>query len=252
LIYMSVKRDKLIAFCDEYLKVADFEDKCFNGLQVEGKEDVAKIVTGVSLSKKLIEEALKLQADMIMVHHGFFSSEFPAPLHLTGYRRNRLKMILANDLNVAGYHLPLDAHPVIGDNISLCKKFGVKKTRPFSVGFIGELDREIDFERFRTLVEKQLCTQSFAMAGGKKKVKKVAVISGGDSPDLEPAALAGADVFVTGDVREDTVRRIEEVGIGFINAGHYNTEKEGIRNLGELVAKKFKIEAKFVDVPNDI
>lgn len=249
---MSAKRDKIIEFCDEYLRIKDFEDKCHNGLQVEGKEDVSKIVAGVSLSKKLIEEALRRQADMIMVHHGYFSGEIAMPFRLAGYRRHRLKMILANDLNIVGYHLPLDAHPVIGNNISLCKKLGIRKAKPFDLGFMGELEKEMPFDRFNAVVEKQLCTHNFAMRCGKKKVRKVAVISGGASPDLEAAVLAGADVFLTGDVREDTVRRIEEMGGNFINAGHYNTEKEGIRNLGEMVAKKFRIETEFVDVPNDI
>lgn len=249
---MSVKRDKLIEFCADYLKVADFEDKCHNGLQVEGREDVAKIVVGVSLSRELIKKALEKQADMVMVHHGFFLSDIPSPFHIGGYRRDRLKMLLENDLNLASYHLPLDAHPVIGNNISLCKLLGANKTRPLDVGFIGDLPKEMPFEKFNALVERQLCTHDFVIAAGKKKVKKIAVISGGSSPDFERAHLAGADVFLTGDIREDVVRKAEEVGINLINAGHYNTEKEGIRNLGELIAKKFRIQAEFVDVPNEV
>lgn len=242
----------MIQFCDEYLKVKDFEDGCCNGLQIEGRAEIRRIVTGVSLSRQLIEQAIERKADLVLVHHGFFQSDIPSPLKLTGYRKERVKLLLSNDLNLAGYHLPLDAHPLIGNNISLCKKLGIKKAKPFSCGFIGELGKETDFEKFRRKVEVQLCTHTFAMAAGKKKVKKVAIVSGGDSPEFELAFLAGADVFLSGDIREDVVRKIEEVGINFIDAGHYNTEKEGIRNLGELVAKKFKIEAEFVDVPNEI
>ena len=249
---MPAKRDKIIRFCNEYLKVSDFEDYCYNGLQIEGKEDVGKIVTGVSLSKKLIEAAIDKKADMIMVHHGFFMNEMPSPFRLSGYRKNRVKELLENDLKLVGYHLPLDAHPVIGNNMSLCKILGIKKTKPFSYGFIGEIDKPTDFEKFKKHVEVQLCKQSFSIAAGKKKIKKVAIVSGGDSPDFEEAYLAGADVFLTGDIREDVVRKIEEVGINFINAGHYNTEKEGIKNLGEMIAKNFKIEVEFVDVPNEI
>lgn len=249
---MSAKRDKIIKFCNDYLKVTDFEDGCFNGLQIEGKEDITKIITGVSLSKALIEKAIEKQADMIMVHHGFFQNDIPSPLCLAGYRRDRIKLLLENDINLAGYHLPLDAHPIIGNNISLCRMLSVKKVKPFSAGFIGELEKEMDFERFRKKVETQLCTHIFAMPAGNKKIKKIAIVSGGDSPEFEAAFLAGADVFVTGDIREDVVRKIEEVGINFINAGHYNTEKEGIRNLGELAAKKFKLKVEFVDVPNEV
>ncbi len=249
---MPVKRDKIIGFCDEYLKVRDFEDYCHNGLQVEGRADVVKIVTGVSLSRELIKRAMEKQADMIMVHHGIFMRDVPNPLCLAGYMRERLKMLLENDINLAGYHLPLDAHPLIGNNISLCDMLGVKRAKPFDAGFIGELSREMLFDKFNALVEKQLCTHNFAMNAGKKKVKKVAIISGGSSVDFEAAYAAGADVFLAGDVREEVVRKIEEVGINFINAGHYNTEREGIRKLGELVAKKFRIEAEFVDVPNEV
>jgi len=249
---MSVKRDKIIAFCDNYLKTKDFDDYCHNGLQVEGRADVVKIVTGVSLSRELIKKAMERQADMIMVHHGIFMRDVPNPMRLTGYMRERLRLLLENDINLVGYHLPLDAHPIIGNNISLCKILEVNKAKPFDVGFVGELAREMPFEKFNAFVEKQLCTHNLAIAAGKKKVKKVAIISGGSSVDFEKASLAGADVFLAGDVREEVVRKIEEVGINFINAGHYNTEKEGIRNLGELVARKFKIEAEFVDIPNEV
>lgn len=249
---MFAKRDKIIEFCDEYLKVKDFEDGCFNGLQVEGKEDTSKIVTGVSLSKTLIEKALEKQADMIMVHHGFFKSDVPSPLKITGYRRGRLKMLLENDINLAGYHLPLDAHPLIGNNISLAKMLGLVKNKPFSIGFIGELPKEMDFEKFRKKVEEQLCTHSFVIKAGKKKVKKVGIISGGASSYFEEAHLVGADVFLTGDIWEEVVRKVEEVEMNYISVGHYNTEKDGIRNLGNMVAKKFKIEVEFVDVPNEV
>jgi putative NIF3 family GTP cyclohydrolase 1 type 2 len=168
---MPVKRDKIIAFCDEYLKVKDFEDGCYNGLQVEGRADIKKIVTAVSLSKKLIKEALARQADMIMVHHGYFAKELPSPLRLLGYRRQRLKLLLENDLSLAGYHLPLDAHPLIGNNISLLKMLGVGKPKPLGLGFIGELPKEMDFDKFRKRVEDQLCTHTFAIGEGKRRVK---------------------------------------------------------------------------------
>lgn len=249
---MPVQRDHIIEFCNEYLKVGDFEDYCFNGLQVEGKAKISKIITGVTFSKKLIEAALEKKADMIMVHHGVFLRDVPSPLKLRGFWKDRLKMLLENDINLTGYHLPLDAHPVIGNNISLAKTLGVQKNKPFGVGFIGDLEKEMDFEKFISLVNEKLGVRSFAIGAGKKKVKKVAIVSGADSPGFEDAFLAGADVFLTGDIREDVVRKIEEAGIDFISAGHYNTEKDGIRNLGKLVGKKFKVDVEFVDVSNEV
>ena len=246
---MSVKRNKIIEYLNEYLKVDDFEDGCYNGLQIEGKENVSKIVTGVSLSQRLISEAIKKNADMLIVHHGFFADSVPSPLQLRGIMKNRIKMIFDVDLNLAGYHLPLDVHSVIGNNISLAKLFGAKKCQPFDIGFVGELDREIDFDKFVDLVEKKLDVKSFVFPYGKKKIKTVAVISGGASPYYKQAIEMGADVFVTGDMRENVVREAEESEMNIINAGHYNTEKIGIVNLGKLVEKKFKVEVEFVDIP---
>ncbi len=249
---MSVKKDKIIEYLNEYLKVKDFEDGCVNGLQIEGKENISKIVTGVSLSQRLITEAVSKKADMLIVHHGFFADAIPSPLHLNGIMKERIKMILACDLNLAGYHLPLDAHGVIGNNICLAKLFGVKKCVPFDVGFAGELDREIEFDKFVNLVEKKLDIKSSVLPYGKKKIKKIAIISGGASPYYKQAIEMGADVFVTGDIRENVVREAEESGINMINAGHYNMEKMGIVNLGKLIEKKFKINVGFVDVPCEV
>ncbi|MBW6440419.1 Nif3-like dinuclear metal center hexameric protein [Patescibacteria group bacterium] len=249
---MLVKRKSIIKYLNEYMKVGDFEDGCVNGLQIEGSENVSKIVTGVSVSQRLISSAVSKKAEMLIVHHGFFVNAIPSPLQINGLWKNRIKMILENDLNLAGYHLPLDAHPLIGNSISLAKLLGAKNCQPFYVGFMGELDKELDFRKFVVLVEKKLGVKSFALPYGKKKIKKVAIISGGASPDYIQAIEMGADVFVTGDMRENVVREVEESGINVINAGHYNTEKIGIINLGKLVEKKFNIEVEFVDVPNEV
>ena len=249
---MLVKRDKIIEYLNEYLKVEDFEDGCVNGLQIEGKENISKIVTGVSLSQRLISKAVKKKADMIIVHHGFFSGAIPSPLQLKGIYKNRIKAILFNDINIAGYHLPLDAHSLIGNNISLARLFGAKRCKPFDVGFVGQLDKEMSFDKFVDLVDRKLGVKSFVLPYGKKKIRKVAVISGGASPYYVQAIEMGADVFVTGDIRENVVREAEESGINIINAGHYNTEKLGIQNLGKLIKKKFKIDVEFIDVPCEV
>ncbi|MDF1498375.1 MAG: Nif3-like dinuclear metal center hexameric protein [Patescibacteria group bacterium] len=249
---MSVKRTKIIEYLNNYLRIDDLEDGCVNGLQIEGKEKISKIVTGVSLSQRLISEAISKKAEMLIVHHGFFVNAVPSPLQINGFWKNRIKMILENDLNLAGYHLPLDAHPLIGNNISLAKLFGAKNCQPFDVGFVGELDKEMDFKKFVVLVEKELGVKSFVLPYGKKKIKKVAVISGGASPYYIQAIEMGADVFVTGDMRENVVREVEESGINVINAGHYNTEKLGIQNLGKLLEKKFKVKVEFVDVSCEV
>jgi dinuclear metal center YbgI/SA1388 family protein len=250
---MSIERNKIVKFCEDFLKVKDFEDKCHNGLQVEGKNKISKIVTGVSLSQKLIKSAIKKKADMIIVHHGIFAGDWGEKLQIAGFYKERIKLILNNNINLLGFHLPLDAHPEIGNNISLCNLLGVTKSvKPFDVGFIGEVANEISFSDFVKLVNEKLEVKSYSLAAGSDKVNKVGIISGGASPDFKHFAQAGCDTFLSGDVRESVVSAVEETGINFINAGHYNTEKLGIQNLGNVIAKEFNIEVEFVDVPCEI
>lgn len=247
-----MNRDKIVKFCEDYLSVKDFEDHCHNGLQVEGAKEVKKIITGVSFSQKLIEKAIENNAEMIMVHHGIFTGQIGKLPVIKSVLKNRLKSLLKNNINLCGFHLPLDAHPVIGNNISICNMLGIKKVKKFEVGFVGELKTAENFESFVKKVNKKLNTRSYAIGAGPKKVKKVGVISGGASPHVLEAAELGVDTYICGDIREEVVRRVEELGINFINAGHYNSEVFGIKNLGELLAKKFKIKVKFIDIPNEI
>jgi len=255
---MGIQRDKIVKFCEEYLKVKDFEDKCHNGLQVEGKSEIKKIVTGVSLSQKLIEQAIAKKADMLIVHHGLFSGAWGSELQITGLYKNRLKLLLENEINLMGFHLPLDAHPEIGNNISLCKLLNLQDIKVLNtpdygdIGYLGELKPEMELADFVDLVNEKLGVKAYSLAAGPQKVKKVGIISGGASPDYKAAVVAGCDTFLSGDIRESVVRAVEETGINFINAGHYNTEKLGVKNLGELLAEKFDLEVEFVDIPNEI
>ncbi len=249
---MQVEVKEIIKYLEDYLKVKDFEDCCTNGLQVEGAPKVSKIIIGVSLSQKLIETAVKKKAKMIMVHHGIFDKNIPTPFQLKGVIRNRLKLLLENNINLAGFHLPLDAHPVIGNNASLCELLGIKNIKPFYVGFVGDLTEPMKFGDFVELVNKKLETNSYIIPAGPKTVKRVGIVSGGASREYVQAKEQGADTYICGDICESVVRSVEEDKINYINAGHYNTEKLGIRNLGGLVAKKFGVKAEFIDVPNDV
>ena len=249
---MIIKRDKIVKFCEDYLKVKDFEDYCVNGLQIEGKEDIKQIVTGVSFSEKLIKEAVKKKADMIVVHHGIFKSTISEIPKIDGNLKNRLKLILNKDINLCGFHLPLDAHPVIGNNISISKMIGLKNIKPFDIGFIGELSKSLELTKFVLHVNRGLDTNSYVVPAGPKKVKRVGVISGGASTRYKSAASLGADTYICGDIQEFLYQEIRESKINFINAGHYNTEKMGIKNLGNLIAKKFNIKVDFIDVPCDV
>jgi dinuclear metal center YbgI/SA1388 family protein len=249
---MPAERDAIVKFCEQYLKVDKFSDYCKNGLQVEGCHTIERIVTGVSLSRRLIEAAVLKKAQMVMVHHGIFGNQFDNPPVIKDPNRGRLKLLLANDINLCGFHLPLDAHPLIGNNISLCRLLGVSNTKPFEVGFIGSLIKPVEFKSWIKTVERELGVRVYAVAAGPVKSRRVAIISGAASAGYKIAAELGADTFLCGDIREEHVRAIEEIGVNFINAGHYNTEKLGIQNLGRLIAKKFKVSAEFVDIPCDV
>jgi len=254
----SVNRDKIVKFCEEYLKVKDFEDFCVNGLQIEGAEKVEKIITGVTISKKLIEAAIAKKAQMIMVHHGIFVDDFGKMPKIHGFMKNRIKLLLENNISLLGFHLPLDAHPGIGNSISLIKLLGLNKIGLIAtahygnIGFIGEYKKPIELKKFIENINKKIGTNSYVIKAGSNIVKKVGIVSGAASPEFFDAIKEGIDTYICGDIRENLVREIEETGKNFISAGHYNTEKLGIQNLGKLIAKKFKVAVEFVDVPNEV
>lgn len=246
------KTKEITKFCEEYLKVEDYKDYCHNGMQVEGAAEVNKIITGVSFSQKLIEAAIERKAQMIIVHHGMFSGQFGELPVIKGAIKNRLKILLNNEINLLGFHLPLDAHIEIGNNASLARLLGVENLKPVDVGFVGDLNAEMSIEDFVKAVENKLNAKTINVLAGTKLVKKIGIISGGASNSYHDMLENGADTFLCGDLRENVVREAEEVGINIINAGHYNTEKLGVQNLGNLIAEKFGIEVEFVDVPNSI
>lgn len=245
-------RDQIVDYCTKYLNVSAFKDYCVNGLQVEGTSNIKSIVFGVSLSEQLIIAAIKNGAQMIVVHHGIFGDNLGQPLVLKGILRNRIKLLLENDINLCGFHLPLDAHPQLGNNISICKALGIKNPKPFDIGFIGSLSKTMKLPSFTKFVDSKLATNSFSIAAGPKVVKKIAVISGGSSSYYQEAATLGADTFICGDLKESVVRGVEEIGLNLVNAGHYNSERFGVQNLAKLLKRNFDIETKFIEIPCSI
>ena len=253
-----VKRNEIVKFCNEYLKADTFNDYCHNGLQIEGRENISKIVIGVSLSRQFIEKAIDEEADMIIVHHGLFKNQLGDPPRIVGIFKERIKLLMEHDINLCGYHLPLDAHPEIGNNISLARLLELRNLEHLNspyygeIGYIGDLKENMKFIDFLAYVNTMLNTQSYILAAGHELVKKVGIISGGSSIEYSEAYKQGADTFITGDIKENIVREVEEIGMNFINAGHYNTEKLGIQNLGKLVSERFNVEMKFIDIPCEV
>jgi len=253
---MAVTRKKLENYLNEYLQPWQMKDYCPNGLQVEGKENIEKIVTGVTASQALIDAALEADADAVIVHHGYFwKSEDEA---IKGMKKKRLKTILLNDLNLFGYHLPLDVHPEIGNNAQLGKLLGIKIQRSLEpwnrqcVAVKGKLETAISAERFATLIENKLNRKPLLEKASDELIKTIAWCTGGGQHYIDSAAEQGVDAFLTGEASEQTIHVSREMGIHFIAAGHHATERYGAKALGEHLADKFDVGVKFIDIDNPV
>ncbi len=248
-------RDDLTAFLTTYLKSDDYNDDCPNGIQVEGTAKVKKIFTAVSASVELFEIAAAQKADTVIVHHGIIWN-FERPVYKGGYRE-RIRLLLENNINLYGFHLPLDAHEEIGNNAQLCRRLEVKNMRPFGdikgqyIGMKGEIDK-IDKESFFKRILKLVDRDPLIFDYGPDQVEKVGVISGGAQKYLNQAVSAGLDVYLTGEVSEHIMHYAKEEKIHFVSAGHYATEKFGIIALGQLLEKQFNVEITFIDINNPV
>ncbi len=252
-----VKLKDLISFCDEYLNIESISDSSLNGLQVEGSAEVAKIALGVSVNNKLIKQAVKNGCQLIILHHGLLWSK--RWQYVTGFQKDRIKLLLDNNISLAAYHLPLDLHAEIGNNAVGLKKLNVKITGGFGlfngmkVGYFGKLiGGKIAFTKFKENVNKVFGSKSWSMLSGKTMVETVAFVSGGSRSSLEEAINQEIDVFISGETNESVPALVEESGINYIAAGHYNTEKFGVMELGKLLEKKFGVKTEFIDVPNNL
>jgi dinuclear metal center YbgI/SA1388 family protein len=250
-------RDTLIDHLNQYLSAERFRDYCPNGLQVEGRAEVAKVALAVSASAEVIERAIAWGADALLVHHGLFWSGDPQALR--GWRRRRLAMTLAADLNVIAYHLPLDAHPEVGNNACIARGLGLEGLTTFGqaggqpIGLYGDLPQPLPpaavVAQIGALCERP---QPLAFLGGPPLVRRVAIITGRAGKMFEDAAQVGADLFLTGEPEEPSQAYAAELGVHFVAAGHHRTETFGVRALGQHVAERFGLEVAFFDVANPV
>lgn len=249
---------EIAAYLDELLEPGRFKDFCPNGLQVPGREQVERIVTGVSAGAELFERAAQLGADAILVHHGLFWNGAPLALDRPAVRR--LKLLLDRDCSLLAYHLPLDGHPEVGNNALLASALGCERHEPFPAGdspaigvtghFAGDgVDAGELASRARTAVGGR---EPLAFIDGPRQVRSIAIVSGGGSSYLGDAIAEGVDAFLTGEPVERVMLQAREAGINFLAAGHYATETFGVLRLGDLIAERFAVEHTFVDVPNPI
>jgi dinuclear metal center YbgI/SA1388 family protein len=238
---------------DSLLDPSRFQDYCVNGLQIEGRAEVSRIASGVSISLRFVEEAVAWGADALLVHHGLFWKGMPHPFHLhKGPLQRRLKEILANDLSVIAYHLPLDAHPEVGNNAVLARELGLRDRVPVEVGCAGNLPTAEPLAQFKQRLEEAVGQPVESFAFGAEEVQRVGIISGAAGEFYPAVVEAGCDTFINGDLKENLVREYEEVGLNHLYAGHYATERFGPRALGEWCRDELGAEVRFIDIPNSV
>ncbi len=244
-------RDEIIAFADEYLELDAYPDYGPMGLQVAGATEVSKLVCGVSASLELFERAAAGGADLVLVHHGLFWDRDPRTIdHVM---RRRLEALFAVDLNLAAYHLALDAHPEVGNNALLCRALGIEPARRFAgIGFGGPLSEPCSLEELAGRVEQELGRAPLVFASGPERIERAAVCSGGAAGYLPQAAAEGYHCYVTGEPAEPSMMSAREAGLHFVAAGHHATETLGVQALSELLAKRFGLDWEFVDLPNPV
>jgi dinuclear metal center YbgI/SA1388 family protein len=244
-------RDEIIAHLDELLDAPSFEDYGPNGLQVVGAAEVTRVVTGVSAHLELFERAAASGAQMVLCHHGILWNK--QPLVVDSQRRARLKALFDADMSLAAYHLPLDAHPEVGNNALICDELGLAREEQFAgVGFVGRFASPVPLDEFVDRCRHAFEREPLAFPYGPDPVSSVGVISGGAASSLAEAADLGLDAFVTGEPSEPGMADARERGITFVAGGHWATETFGVRRLGELLAERFGVEHEFVAIPNPV
>lgn len=251
-----VDRNTLVNYCNSLLDSGLFQDYCPNGLQVEGREQIQRIVTGVTASQALVDAAIAADADLLLVHHGYFWKGEASPV--TGIKQRRLKALLSHDLNLMAYHLPLDVHAELGNNVQLARLMGWSITgglepgNPRSVGLEGKLPEPLSGAQLAARLHEQLGREPLHVAGNDRPIKRIAWCTGAAQGYIDKAIALGVDAFVTGEVSEPTVHAARENAIHFFAAGHHATERYGVKALGEHLAQHFGLEHRFIDIDNPV
>ncbi len=246
----------IIETLDELLSPAAFDDLGPNGLQVPGTDEVSRVITAVSARRELSERAVELGAQLVLVHHGLFWSFHPTGL--TPLLAERLRPLFKHDINLAAYHLPLDAHPELGNNAILARELGCDEREPFgiykgrAIGCKGRFKVPISPAELHARVARATGREPLLLGGRTEAIGSIGIVSGSAADSLHEAAAEGLDAFLTGEPREHITADAAELGMTFVAAGHYATETFGVRALGDLLAERFGIEHLFVDLSNPV
>lgn len=248
-----VKLHELTAYVDQLLRSREISDYCPNGLQVEGRAEVRKIVSGVTASLALLEAAAAAGADLILVHHGYFWKGEPPPV--VGMKACRLRLLLREDISLLAYHLPLDVHPELGNNAQLGKRLGLEIEDSIDGGpapliWRGRLPEPLPAAEFGARLGEVLQRAPLHVPAGPAEIRTVAWCSGAGQRFIEQAAAAGVDAFFSGEISEPTTHIARECGLHYFAAGHHATERFGVQALGEHLAERFGLSHQFIDIDN--
>lgn len=252
-----MERDALLRYLAEYLAVDRVRDSCHNGMQVVGRAEITRLVTGVSARSALFRAAAERQADAVLVHHGLFWQRGPnviGPL-----LKERLKLLFDHDMALLAYHLPLDCHPEVGNNAVLARELGLENMptplgvhEGVPVGVLAATPIPLPVEELAERLRAATGQPPLVFPAGPASIRRVAIVTGSAAGMLAEAVEAGADAFITGEARESTQAEAEELGCHFLAGGHYATERFGVQALGAHLARQFGLAVEFVDLPNPV
>ena len=248
-----MKIDALNDYLNTLLQPERFSDYCPNGLQVEGKQEINKIVTGVTASMALLQAAHKANADAVLVHHGYFWRGEALPI--IGIKKRRIQFLLQHDINLFAYHLPLDAHAELGNNVMLAKRLGLTVTGRAGdkdMLLLAELNQPQTLQALVETIARKLQRTPQVIGDLSQPIKRIALCTGAAQAYIEQAVEAGADVYISGEISEQTVHVARESGMSYISAGHHATERYGIQALGAHLAQKFDLQHQFIDIDNPV
>jgi len=250
-------RNELENLLNTLLKPEIIKDFCPNGLQIQGNSHINKVITGVTATQALIEQAIAKKADAILVHHGFFWKNESDVIR--GMKYQRIKALIENDINLFAYHLPLDIHPELGNNVQLANLLSIKVKgplemgNPLSVAIHGEVEQAISGDTLALRINEKLLRKCLHIAPpSNKKIKRIAWCTGGGQSYIELAAEQGFDAFISGEASEQTTHVAKEMDIHFFAAGHHATERYGVKAVGEYLAKVQGIDVEFIDIDNPV
>lgn len=248
-----MKRQQLVEYLDGLLQPARFRDYCPNGLQVEGRAEVVHVVAGVTASQALLDVAVARGADAVLVHHGYFWKGEDG--RVTGIRRQRLKTLLANDINLLAYHLPLDAHPELGNNAQLASRFGWLPDGRFGeqdIAWLGTVEAPTTAGQLAAQISAGLARSPMLIGDPARPVRRLGWCSGGAQDYFEQAIALGVDAFVSGEISEQTVHLARESGVAYLACGHHASERYGVAALAAHLNRNCGLQCEFVDLDNPV